>query len=385
RMRFTSPYQEITEQVVYRSGNSRPRSPKHLTSGLLEVVKGTSHIGTLKKLKAEIPELDWIVNNELDTDSLLYLVNAGLVDYTVADSNQVKLIRRFYPELKVAFDISEPRPLAWAMTKSDDDSLYREAERFFDQIKRKKTLAALIDKHYGHTNSLSYVGNYTFRQHVKTRLPKFRRWFQKSAAKLGVDWRLLAAIGYQESHWDKKAVSPTGVRGIMMLTEDTAKLMGIDNREDPIQSINGGARYFVRSKKRIPNRIADPDRTWLALAAYNVGFGHLEDARMLTKQFGGDPDKWLDVRRHLPLLTKKAWYSKTKYGYARGREPVRYVENIRGYYDLLVWLTEENTLAKNALKHERQEDIEQPKKFTTPPGEMDIGALAALAITNPVL
>jgi membrane-bound lytic murein transglycosylase F len=93
--------------------------------------------------------------------------------------------------------------------------------------------------------------------------------------------------------------------------------------------------------QNIPERIPEPDRTWLALAAYNVGLGHLEDARILTQKNKGDSDRWVDVKKNLPLLSQKKWFQQTRYGYARGREPVRYVENIRTYYDILVWVTEQ--------------------------------------------
>ena len=177
----------------------------------------------------------------------------------------------------------------------------------------------------------------TFFHHTKNRLPKLIPIFKQAAATHELDWRLIAAISYQESHWNPKAVSPTGVRGLMMLTQNTAKQLGIKNRRDPVQSTEGGARYFVRMKGKIPDRITEPDRSWLALAAYNIGYGHLEDARVITERKGGNPDRWADIRDSLPLLEKKEWYKKTRYGYARGREAALYVRNIRNYYDLLNW------------------------------------------------
>jgi membrane-bound lytic murein transglycosylase F len=141
----------------------------------------------------------------------------------------------------------------------------------------------------------------------------------------------------------------------MMLTLDTAGQLDVDNRLDPDQSILGGARYFRLVKEKIPDRIPEPDRTWLALAAYNVGFGHLEDARKLTQKLGGDPDKWVDVKKTLPLLSQKKYYSQTQFGYARGQEPVTYVENIRSYYDLLVWTDEQD----------KRHNIQPPTDFIT--------------------
>ncbi len=349
RMRFAPAYQSITEQIVYRSGKRRPRRIRDLSNGILEVVKGTSHESTLNRLKKKHPQLEWNINNELDTDGLMYLVNEGLIDYTIADSQQAAIIRSFYPRLNIAFDVTEPRQLAWALTPSTDDSLYNEAVKFFKKIKKNNTLQNLLEKHYGHVNNLNYVGNCKFRQHIKERLPTFIKYFKTAADKHNLDWRLLAAIGYQESHWKENATSPTGVKGLMMLTHGTAKQLKIKDRTDPLQSINGGALYFKQRLKKIPRRIAEPDRTWFALASYNVGFGHLEDARKLTQQRGGNPDKWMDVKQSLPLLSKKKWYQNARHGYARGREPVRYVENIRSYYDLLVWLSDDDPIKKNTM------------------------------------
>ncbi len=336
---FTPPYHKITEQVIYRTGTKRPKKPSDLVNGILEIVKDTSHVETLQRLQQKIPQLQWLTNHFLDTDELLYLVNERLIDYTIADSNQITLMRRFYPKLNVAFNISTSRQLAWAFKKSDDLSLYQAASSFFKKIKQNKTLEQLLERHYGHTRNIKYVGHCTFHLHLHSRLPQYQELFEAAAQKWGLDWRLLAAISYQESHWNKRAVSPTGVKGLMMLTKATADQLGIKDRTDPQESIYGGARYFKQRLKKIPARIPQPDRTWFALASYNVGFGHLEDARIITQKRGKNPDKWIDVKRSLPLLSKKEWFSKAKHGYARGTEPVIYVDNIRSYLDLLIWHT----------------------------------------------
>jgi membrane-bound lytic murein transglycosylase F len=269
---------------------------------------------------------------------------AQTIDYTIADSNELGINQRFYPELRVAMDISEPQPLAWAFPIYEDTSLYDEAVDFFEEITESGKLRQLIDRHYGHVERLDYVGTRRYMRHIEERLPEFRPLFQAAAEATDQDWRLLAAMGYQESHWDPGARSPTGVRGIMMLTLNTMRQLGLDNRLDPEQSIMGGARYIRQIKDRLPERINEPDRTWLALAAYNVGMGHLEDARILTARNGGNPDKWVSVKRYLPLLSQKKWYEKTRYGFARGHEPVQYVENIRSYFDILVWQTMETRI-----------------------------------------
>jgi len=352
-MRFSSSYQKVTEQIIYRSGTARPKKPEDLKQGIFEVVAGSSHVESLRDLKqTSAAKFDWTLNDNLDSHELIHLVNEGLIDYTVADSNQTALLRRFYPKLHIAFDITKARELAWGLKLSDDDSLYNEVQRFFKKIKQDNTLAQLLERHYGHVDGLNYVAKCKFFQHQKTRLPEYKPHFIEAAKKHNLDWRLLAAIGYQESHWRKQAKSPTGVKGLMMLTRDTAKLVGIKDRTDPIQSIRGGALYFYQRLKTIPARIQEPDRTWLALASYNIGFGHLEDARILAQRDGKSPDKWLEVKKYLPLLTQEEWYSQTKYGYARGNEPIHYVENIRNYYDLLVWTTQKARKKEKLAKKE---------------------------------
>lgn len=336
-VRFGPTYQEITQQVVYRRGSWRPRGIEELNRGELEVVAGSSHAERLEDLLTRYPDLHWRNNGELDSEELLHLVAQQLIDYTVADSNDIAMNQRFHPELRVAFDLTEPQPLAWALPPGDDDSLLRASQEFFTKLRKDGTLEQLLERYYGHVARFDYVGTRLYLRHIQQRLPKFRQIFEQAAAENELDWRLLAAMGYQESHWNPRARSPTGVRGIMMLTQVTAAQLDIDNRLDPDQSIAGGTRYFRIVKDKIPERIPEPDRTWMALAAYNVGFGHLEDARRLTERRGGDPDKWVEVKKTLPLLSQRKWYKQTRYGYARGREPVRYVDNVRSYYDLLVW------------------------------------------------
>jgi membrane-bound lytic murein transglycosylase F len=338
--RFTPSYQEITQQLVYRSGKRRPRSLDKL-DGILEITASSSHEEQLHMLQMKHRNLSWSENHELESEDLLTMVWDKVLDYTVADSNEVAMYRRFYPELRVAFDISQPQQLAWAFPKHEDDSLYLAASDYFKQLKESGYLARLIERYYGHLEDFDYVGTRTYMLHMHQRLPRYRAMFEYAATEFGVDWRLLAATAYQESHWDPDAISPTGVRGIMMLTKATASDLGVDRRTDPVQSIRGGALYLKQMLGKIPQRISEPDHSWLALAAYNIGFGHLEDARIITQRQGGDPDSWKDVKQYLPLLRKHKWHSQTKHGYARGNEAVRYVENIRSYYDILSWFTDQ--------------------------------------------
>ena len=341
-LRFGPGYQKVTQQLVFRTrtDTARPRKIPDIIGGDIDVVASSSHVETLKELQKKYPNLSWNENAEMDSDELLQLVWSQFIDYTIADSTEIKLGQRFMPELAVAFDVSEPQEIGWAFKQGVDDSVVNAVIRFFNSIKTDGTLKQLINKYYGHVRKFNYVGTQTYMRDIAKVLPDYRGAFREAAEKYNLDWRLLAAIGYQESHWNPKAVSPTGVRGIMMLTQDTARFVKIKDRKDALQSIQGGAKYYRYILDKIPERIAEPDRSWLALAAYNVGYGHLEDARILTEKRGKDPDKWVDVRESLPLLSKRKWYKKTKHGYARGNEPVGYVANIRNYYELLVWRDE---------------------------------------------
>jgi soluble lytic murein transglycosylase-like protein len=236
-----------------------------------------------------------------------------------------------------AFDLTQGKSLAWVVD-TRDASLLKRVTAFYSSLRAEGRLAAILDTYYGDSDRFDYIQSRVFLEHIETRLPRYRHWFREAAAEVGVDWRLLAAVGYQESHWDPLATSHTGVRGLMMLTEQTARALKVTDRLDPRGSIFGGARYFKWLRNQIPNRVLEPDRTWFTLAAYNVGVGHLEDARILTQMHGKNPDAWSDVRDHLPLLTQAKWYTRVKRGYARGWEPVRFVENIRGYIDILDWV-----------------------------------------------
>ncbi|MEN8169122.1 MAG: membrane-bound lytic murein transglycosylase MltF [Pseudomonadota bacterium] len=339
--RFTPPYQHITQQLVYRTGTKRPKNLNEL-DGSLEIVAGSSHEERLHALHTEYHNLSWNENKQAESEELLTLVWERLIDYTVADSNEVLMNQRYLPELRVAFDLTEPEPLAWAFPKFKDDSLFKAASEYFNTIRENGELDRLLERYYGHLKNFDYVGTRTFQQHIKQRLPEYRHLFEYTAKEFKLDWVLLAATAYQESHWDPDAVSPTGVRGIMMLTKATAEEVGVSERNDPVESIRGGGFYLSKLMKRIPERIQEPDRSWLALAAYNIGYGHLEDTRKITQQRGGNPDSWKDVKNNLPLLRKRKWYKKTRHGYARGNEALRYVENIRSYYAILSWQMEKD-------------------------------------------
>jgi len=340
QLRFAPSYQTITSKLVFKQGKKWPRNISQL-DGELRVLAHSSYSQELLRLKSTHESLHWSETTEHTPEELLMMVLDETIDYTIVDSTELSLNRRFHPELAVAFTLGEPQNLAWAFPATDDYSLFSKTIEFFGQLRGEGSIDRLNEKYYGHVEKFDYVGARKFHSATDDKLNNYKDWFVRSASE-DLDWRMLAAVSYQESHWNPKAKSPTGVRGMMMLTLRTAKQIGISNRLDPEQSIKGGADYLRKVLKKVPKRIQDPDRTWLALAGYNVGWGHVEDARIITQKQGGDPDKWSDVKERLPLLQKSRYYKNTKHGYARGSEPVHYVDNIRRYYDVLVWQDEEN-------------------------------------------
>ncbi|MGI4837545.1 MAG: membrane-bound lytic murein transglycosylase MltF [Janthinobacterium lividum] len=340
QVRFTHPYLEVTPQIIYRNGQSRPTEAADLVGKKIMVLKGSSHAEQLAELKKQYPEIQYEESDAVEVVDLLRMVDEGQIDLTLVDSNEVAMNQVYFPNVRVAFDLGDARQQRWAVAAGEDNSLLDELNRYIDNVDKNGTLQRLKDRYYGHVDVLGYVGATTFAQHLQQRLPKFEKQFRTSAKTEEVDWRLLAAIGYQESMWQADVTSKTGVRGLMMLTQSTAQAMGVSNRLDPKQSIIGGAKYFAYVRDQLDDSILEPDRTWFALASYNIGSAHLDDARKLAQNEGLDPNKWLDVKKMLPRLAQKQWYSKTRYGYARGGEPVHFVANIRRYYDILTWVTQ---------------------------------------------
>ncbi len=280
-------------------------------------------------------------------------VPPSLLEQFIA-SGQIPTLTRNSPAT-FDHDVDAPRSIDDELAKGYADhlnvglrtSLSESVSAYFGELLATTELNAILDRYYFFTKKdFDYVGSRAFVRHFESRLPEYKEHFLAAAKRTDVDWRLLAAMAYQESHWDSTAVSPTGVKGIMMLTLLTAGMLGVEDRTDPEQSIHGGAEYLVRVVKKVPQRISEPDRTWLAVAAYNVGYGHLEDARVITEIQGGDPDSWQEVRERLPLLSEPDWFERMPRGYARGHEPVKYVDNVRRYYDMLRWMTADEHRAR---------------------------------------
>lgn len=326
------PYEEIHETLVC---NSKVNVDKigELALVSIQVESGSSYIETLAELKIEHPQIKWAAVPQ-SSEEILKRIDDHEVECTLIDSNLFQIFRRYYPSAKKQFDLKEKKQLGW-MIPENKAFLKQPINRWIDRITVSGELKRLLDKHYGFSDRFDPYDLQKYRERIETRLPEFRPLFEEAAKKYRFDWKLLAAVSYQESHWDPAATSPTGVKGLMMLTQKTAKAMGVANRQDPKESIFGGAKYLRSRMQRLPRFIPASEKPWFALAAYNIGYGHLTDARALAVHLHLNPNRWLDVRTALPKLTNPRLNRMTQFGYARGVEPVLYVKRIRDYYDIL--------------------------------------------------
>jgi membrane-bound lytic murein transglycosylase F len=356
RYAFGPSYQLVQNVVAYNADNEAPRDLRDIEGKRLEVVKGTSGVDELQRLRKLNPRLTWTEIAENDSEALLARLSEGKVDYVITDSNVLDVARRLYPNIARGFTLGDQEALAWAFPKNGDPELYHRAQEFFMRITYDGRLRQLLDRYYGHVNRLDNLDVSNFLERRQSVLPRYRASFKEAQEVTGIDWRMLAALGFQESHWEPLATSPTGVRGLMMLTSETADRMQLSDRLDAHQSILAGAQYLQELKDSLPARVSEPDRTWLALAAYNIGLGHLEDARILTQRRAGNPDLWVDVKKSLPLLTRYDYYSTLKHGYCRGGEALVLTESIRNYFDILARTEDPHAPSFSVLLADDEED-----------------------------
>jgi membrane-bound lytic murein transglycosylase F len=332
----SEPYARIPQLVVYARNGVRPRSTLQLEKAKLAVRAGSPQERILEHLRRTVaPTLEWVETAPTNADPLED-VDSGNADYAIIDAREYSFAHHLYPDVLVGFALPADRPVQWIVRRGADD-LLEGVNRFVRQMRESGLMAKLIQQNTGEARSFAYEESREFQIHLADRLPRFRPWFEQASEESGIDWRLLAAIGYQESKWDPSAESNNGALGVMMLTSNTAEAMGIKDRTNAQQSIFAGARYLAEVREKVPDRVPEPDRTWFTVAAYNVGFGHLEDARVLAQMDGKNPDSWADVREELPRLAEARWFMKVKRGYARGWEPVQFVERVQRYLTLLEW------------------------------------------------
>lgn len=333
-MDFADEYLSIQQFIIVHKDNTTIKTVKDLNGKTIHVRNATSYQQRLTELKEQGLNIELVLHKNVPTEELIRQVAEKEIDVTVADTNVALLNRRFYPDITMAFPVTKKQSLAWGVRKNDKEML-EEINKFFAIILKNGTFEKIYDLYYGNVETFDYVDLKTFQRRIDTRLPKYKKLIEQEAAKYDMDWRLIAAIIYQESHFDPKARSHTGVRGLMQLTLNTAEEMGVENRLDPLQSIQGGVKYLNGLYHRFDDIDDNVEQLLFALASYNVGYGHVRDAQQIAENLDLNPQEWITIKEILPLLRYPEYYRHTRYGYARGTEPVRYVDRIFTYFDVL--------------------------------------------------
>jgi len=335
---FGPSYFEVQEQVVcYRGmlGSGKfPRDVEGLSGLKITIGEDTSYSETVESLVADGYDINATISSEYSTEELLGQVASHKIDCTIVDSNIYSLNHRYFTEIALAFTISGREQLAWVLAP-DSKKLEASMYSWLNNFNQSRKMAALKDHYYSYVLFFDYYNTKMFYKRIKSRLPKYKKIFVSVGKKYDIPWKLLAAISYQESHWNPRAKSFTGVRGMMMLTRKTAKILGVKNRLNPKQSIMGGTRHIRQMIKSVPKEVKGENRLKFALAAYNIGLWHIKDAQKLAKKIGYDENSWNDLKKVLPLLAQKRYYRTLRHGYARGNEAVKYVDSIYNFKDIL--------------------------------------------------
>jgi membrane-bound lytic murein transglycosylase F len=332
---WSAGFHPVEPVIICNSEGFRPRSWKDLAGASVAFVETARLDAVLAGVRARHPDVRFVPAAQPTTAALISQVSEGGADYALVTSLHAAVARNIYLGFEVAFSAGPRLDLAWLLP-ADQDKLRKRLDAFLEASRRNGLVARLADRYFGHERSVPRIDAGVFQERIRSVLPDYRKIFFEAQESTGIEWRLLAAIAYQESQWEPLATSETGVRGLMQLTEETARHLGVADRLDPRASALGAARYLRDLKSRLPARIGEPDRTWLALAAFNIGLGHLEDARVLAQKQKLNPDLWSDVKKTLPLLALPEYYEQAKLGYARGGMPVVFVDRVRGYYDVLL-------------------------------------------------
>lgn len=332
-MDFSIGILPIQQFVITNNRNDSIRTEQDLTGTTIHIRKNTSYHERLLELKEQGIGLSLQLYDDLPSEEFIRRVSIDDIPLTISDSHIARLNRRYYPNIQLAFPIEEQQEIGWVVKKGNSE-LLKKINQYFNQIKENGTFDKLYNKYYGTAEIFDYVDLLKYHDRIDKRLPKYEAKIKAEAEKYGFDWRLIAAMIYQESHFNPHARSYTGVRGLMQLTLVTAREMGVKSRLNPEQSIQGGVKYLNKIYQRFDD-VNSADRIKFTLASYNIGYGHIRDAQMLAEQQEMNKNQWNTMVKILPLLRYRKYYKQTRYGYARGTEPVRYVERILSYYEIL--------------------------------------------------
>ena len=332
-MAFSDGYMDIRQHIISRRNRAKIKNVNDLSGKTVHVQIATAYQERLEELRHQGIDFNIELHMDTPTEELIQQVAQGEIELTVADSNIARLNQRHYPRAVMAGAISEFQQLGWAV-HPEAHQLREKINSFFAAIKKNGRYEEIYNKYYGDVENFDYVDLRAFHRRIRSNLSRYSPFIKAAAKKHGFDWRLIAAQAYQESHLDPRAKSRAGARGLMQLLVSTARSLKVDDIYNPVDNINGGVQHLKNLYELFDSATGD-DRLMIALAAYNVGQGHLQDARRLAIKKKFDPDLWESLSQTLPLLRYRKYYKNAKYGYCLGTEPVIYVKQIMIYYDIL--------------------------------------------------
>ena len=330
---FSNGYMQIQQHIITHRNGVKIKNLNDLVGKTIHVRTATSYQERLQELQNQGINFAIELHDDLPAEELIQRVAEGEIDLTVADSNVALLNQRHYPAAIMASPINDAEHLGWAV-HPQANQLMKKINAFFKTIKENGKFQEIYDEYYGEIGEVDFVDLRKFHRRIKTHLSRYSPFIKVAAKKHGFDWRLIAAQIYQESHFNPWAKSRSGARGLMQLLPSTARSLGVNDIHNPVENINAGVRYLKKLYEHFDSVEGD-DRLLIAIAAYNIGQGHIYDARKLAIQKNLDPNLWESLEETLPLLRYQKYYKKSKYGYCRGTEPVRYIKQIMIYYDIL--------------------------------------------------
>jgi membrane-bound lytic murein transglycosylase F len=363
KVAFTLPHSQTRQVLVQRMPeNYRRLHPSQLKDSLIRnqldlanqtvyVQKGSAYADRLKTLSNEIGAEINIVQVAIEAEQLVQMVAKGEIDYTVADENVASVNKTYYPMLDIETAVSFPQNLAWAVRKNSDE-LKIEIDNWLEDFKHSTRYAVIYNKYFKNQHTVSMVSS-DYYVLGSGKISRYDEAVKQQSERIGWDWRLVSSMMYQESRFNPEAVSWAGAFGLMQLMPATAGRFGVSKNTSPESHIRAGASFIKWLDKRFENEIPDSvERTKFVLAAYNVGKGHVDDARRLAEKHGDDPDIWEgSVEKWLLNKSQPRYYRDpvVKHGYARGIETTNYVRQVMDRYEHYKNIVNEGLLANNQL------------------------------------
>ena len=345
-MDFTIPHSKTRQVLVQRKPDKweNPDKKSHESSLIRDqldlagktvyVQANSSHAFRLHNLSDEIGENINIVEANEEVEHLISLVAKGEIDYTVSDENVAQVNQNYYQNIDVETPLSFHQNLAWAVRKNSG-KLLTEINEWLTQFKETREYKLIYAKYFQNNRSAHIVES-DYYALTSGRISAYDDYIKTYSEELGWDWRLIASLMYQESRFQPNVRSWAGAFGLMQLMPSTANRFGINHNSSHEQQIRAGIKFLTWLEEKLDFIEDREEKIKFTLAAYNVGLGHIIDARNLAEKNGSNPDIWEDsVDKFLLSKSDPKFYNDpvVKYGYCRGKETYAYVRDIMERYE----------------------------------------------------